>query len=664
MKITPCWQISLLASLAAALILPSNLQGQSDNFDSGVLNPAWLKSEFSPALTTYTFPANGSGNALRLTANPAPPSAPAVAAIYRTNVYTDFYMAVDLTEWGGESKNQAIVLIARYNGLSANNPASGFGIICNYDCNQHGENAGDRRQGQLQINTVAPNFVTSTKAVAEFTLVVGRPHRLIFKGVGTTYTVQAYDLADLTKPLVTLEIDDPTHASGVSGILGFSRQGVTGTVDTTLDNYFAGPSDPNSAIAPAIAHPLAGTPQVMTRTPTNRFFNLYPAANGITFNVQTLTANMIDTAATKLFLNNVDVSSSLAPLPANGTSANFATASGTLAPNAIYNARIEVQDVAGTLKSTNMFWFDTLTDAYLQSGGPVKTIEAEDYNYNNGQFQTDPIPVSGFTTAPAQVGGSGVGYLDLTGTPGVDYFDLGTSIGSGLPPDFRLNDFVGTQQGQGELQTTAGGLVVFNDNQRAQYKAADVPEYQVRRFDPTEWMNYTRVFANTNYNVYLRVGSFAPTTASLDQVTSDPTVSNQTTAPLGVFNIPNGVMRSNYRFVPLMVDGTNAVVSLSGTNTVRLTSTGTAARDIRKMNPNYILFVPAQAPVAPSIVLVSSGTVNGTYTTAAGASVNTSTKTITVPLSGEAQYYGIQSGTAVTITGISRSGGNIVITYN
>ena len=186
MKITPCWQISLLASLAAALILPSNLQGQSDNFDSGVLNPAWLKSEFSPALTTYTFPANGSGNALRLTANPAPPSAPAVAAIYRTNVYTDFYMAVDLTEWGGESKNQAIVLIARYNGLSANNPASGFGIICNYDCNQHGENAGDRRQGQLQINTVAPNFVTSTKAVAEFTLVVGRPHRLIFKGVGTT----------------------------------------------------------------------------------------------------------------------------------------------------------------------------------------------------------------------------------------------------------------------------------------------------------------------------------------------------------------------------------------------------------------------------------------------------------------------------------------------
>ena len=78
-------------------------------------------------------------------------------------------------------------------------------------------------------------------------------------------------------------------------------------------------------------------------------------------------------------------------MPANGSTANFSTAAGTLQANTIYAARIELEDTTGTLKSTNTFWFDTFSDAYVAS---LKTIEIEDYNYSSGLYKLDPIPVS------------------------------------------------------------------------------------------------------------------------------------------------------------------------------------------------------------------------------------------------------------------------------
>lgn len=70
--------------------------------------------------------------------------------------------------------------------------------------------------------------------------------------------------------------------------------------------------------------------------------------------------------------------------------------------------------------------------------------------------------------------------------------------------------------------------------------------------------------------------------------------------------------------------------------------------------------------VTASVMLVSAAVVTGPYTDAAGQSVNLATKTITVPIpnSSSMQFYQIQSGTALTITNITVSGGNVVITYN
>jgi hypothetical protein len=70
------------------------------------------------------------------------------------------------------------------------------------------------------------------------------------------------------------------------------------------------------------------------------------------------------------------------------------------------------------------------------------------------------------------------------------------------------------------------------------------------------------------------------------------------------------------------------------------------------------------APTAVSAILESALVVTGPYTDAAGQSLNVATSTITVPRPNGTRFYRTRSGTAVTITKIAISGGNVVITYN
>ena len=66
---------------------------------------------------------------------------------------------------------------------------------------------------------------------------------------------------------------------------------------------------------------------------------------------------------------------------------------------------------------------------------------------------------------------------------------------------------------------------------------------------------------------------------------------------------------------------------------------------------------------ATTPTLVSAAVVAGPYLDAIGQSLNLVIKTMTVPLSGNTQFYRIRSVTALTITNINISGGNVVITY-
>jgi hypothetical protein len=573
-------------------------------------------------------------------------------------------MAVDIASWPGTDKNQAAVMFARMTDANTGtvvnnqNPANAQGVICNYDASQFGENPGDRRQGRLQINLIAAGFAATTLAIADITFVPGRPYRLVFKGVGWHYTAQAYDWHDLTTPLVTIEADDPalSYPSGACGLLVFSRQGNSGTADLTFDNYYAAPRDSNLAVAPALAHPVAGTPVVDSRIPSARWQNSLNPASSISFTANTYSTNVIDASATKFLLNGVDVSTQLT-LSANGSKISGSLAASVLASNRLYSAEIVVSDLAGTKSATHTFWFDTFSDAYLLSPS-VKVIEAEEYNYNGGSYQLDPIRVSGIDTRGLQVNGAGVGYYDLMGTAGIDFLNHNATADPSYS-DFRTSD---------PVRTKSGGLLGIQDANyptgsdpgsdaiRSQHAASALLEYVVCQTEPGEWLDYTRNFEVAFYAVYLRYASFGATSNELYLVTSDPKQTNQTMTKLGTFAIPNNIRYVNYLYTPLIDDtGAPALVSLDGTNTLRLQIAGTAGEDNHKTMLNYIMLV--QSPVD----VFSSSVVGGPYTREADATVDVSTRTITVPISDSARFYRMSSTVPVSVKSISLYGHNVLL---
>ncbi|PYI84545.1 MAG: hypothetical protein DME26_13060 [Verrucomicrobia bacterium] len=616
--------------------------GQSDDFNDGD-DIGWVRYDpFGTA--TFSFPNDDFGGKAYRVQSAASPNASfgsGRASGFRTNIYDDFYAAVDLAAWDN-TLDQAFGLIFRARNIG---PGTTFGYVLNYDPQQ---SAGGR--GQLQINTVANESpVDPTLATANLTLQPGRLYRLVLTAVGSDFTAQMYDLNDLTFPLVSFRGNDPVYLNGNVGLFNFYRGTLitdpnAGRADSTFDNYSASAFAPVSVASPGTPHPIPHMPQVVDRLPRTDANNFYAYSNGISFTATTLTTNVINTNAIRLYLNGADVSSGLAT---SGTASNLSVTFNGLTSNTVYDARIVLADFAGRV-STNEFTFDTFDESFLDSPG-VKVIEAEDYNYNSGQFQDNPPPA---------------GYYGVVGAPAIDYFDRSTSAGSGAAPEYRATDFVGTQAGTAEEIDIGPGSPVINDTIRQKYALLDLFEYQVRRTEGGEWMNYTRVFSNASYNVYLRVACRAPQVVSLDKVTSDPSQINQSTASLGVFNVPSTGMLLNYRYVPLTdANGALAAVNVSGTNTVRLTLGGPQTNVTQyTMALNYLVFVPV---TVPEIALLSSSDVAGSFTADNSATIDTPSRTITVPLNGNARFYRLRTVAApgLAIRNVRIVGANVVMNY-
>jgi hypothetical protein len=629
---------------------------QSDDFNDSDDN-GWAR--YNPlGGATFSFPGDtfrGAAYRIQSAASPNPSFGPGRASASRTNTYDDFFAAVDLAGWDN-TLNQAFGLIFRAGTIG---PGTTKGYVLNYDPQQA---AGGR--GQLQINAVTNEAqVDPTLAAANPTLQPGRLYRLVLTAVGSDFTAQVYDLNDLTYPLVSFRGSDPTYFNGAVGLFNSYRgNSVTdpsaGRADSTFDNYFASAVAPISVNSPGTPHPIPHMPQVVDRLPRTDANNFYPHTNGISFTATTLTTNRINSNTVRLYLNGADVSPGLAM---SGSASDLSVAFSGLTSNAVYDARIVLGDFAGRV-SANEFTFDTFDETFLDSPG-VKVIEAEDYNYNSGQFRDNPPP-SGLDSAGNPVNGNGAGYFGAVGTPSIDYFDRSTSAGSGATPEYRATDFVGTQAGTAEEIDIGPGSPVINDTIRQKYALLDLFEYQVRRTEGGEWLNYTRNFSNASYNVYLRVACRAAQSVSLDRITSDPTQINQTTTPLGVFNVPNTGMLLNYRYVPLTdASGFPATVNLSGTNTLRLTLGGLQTNVTQyTMALNYMVFVPV---TVPGIALLSSADAAGPFSTDTSATIDTSSRTITVPLGGTARFYRLRTtaAPALTITNVRVAGSSVVMNY-
>ncbi|MBI4657670.1 MAG: hypothetical protein HY735_02270 [Verrucomicrobia bacterium] len=650
-----------LSVLFLLVLFPLRISAQSDDFDDGN-DAGWIR--YSPltllgAPVKFGFPDDGLGGKAYLFEAPAPPIAeagPARALSYRTNVYSDFYAAVDLVGWE-KGLNQAFGFLFRAENI-------GLGTTTGYVLNYNTEQASGGR-GQLQINRVAGERDSGTIGASNITLDLNHRYRLVLVARGSEFTAQIYDLLDLTSPLAGFTVNDSASASGVVGLFNYSRSSAVtdpsaGRAHTIFDNFVVASKAPILPSVPATPHSLENMPQVVDRTPASRS-NFHDATKGIRFLATTLTTNQVNSKAMRLLLNGVDVSSGLS---FSGTPSNLNVSFNGLTPNTAYDARVILEDFSNR-KSTNAWTFDTFTEEFLNSAA-VKVIEIEDYNYGGGRFQDNP-PVSGLTSAGASVNGNGVGYYDQIGIPEIDYFDHSSNVGSGALPEYRLSDFTGTQAGSVESGTGGQENPIQNDTRRQKYSARDLPEYQVARTEGGEWLNYTRNFAGGDYRMYLRVAARAPQPVLLERVTSDPAKPNQTTVPLGTFQVPNLGLMVNYRYVSLTDSfGRPAVVSLSGLQTLRLAMGGPQENATQyTMSLNYLLLVPASV-AAPNIRLESAPSVLGPYETESTAT-RPDEGTFETGIMGPMRFYRLWSSSPATqsfrITSLQTSGGKVVVKY-
>lgn len=636
--------------------------GQTENFNDGN-DDGWI--HFAPLEafgfpSTFSFPEDGLGGKAYRIQSSAPTIAlfgPARAGSRVSTAYSDFTAAVDLVDWDN-SLDQSIGFLFRTENLGI---GSTIGYSMNYNTQQISGGP-----GQIQFNIVTAEVPSGAIRFADLSLDPERDYRFVLNAQGKQLTGRVYDLLDLTSPLVTFSVENSVYAQGEAGIFNFYAGMATvdpaaGRTDSTFDNYTAA-ADPVSVPEPATPRGIPNWPQPIELTPLNRT-TFHPAELGIQFTATTLSDETVLPENVSVFLNGRDMSNSV---NFADTDSGFAVHVGSLSPNTVYDAAILLENATG-IRSTTEWTFDTFSEDFLETDD-VKVIEAEDYNFGSGQFINEPLP-SGRSTDSTKVN-AGSGYLDRIGEPGVDYFDHSEEDGSGETPAYRFLDFVGTQAGSSEIGAidTFGGLdSPINDVIRQRLAILNLPEYQVRGTEGGEWLNYTQEFTEHAYNVFLRVAARASQQVFLDEVTSDPSIPNQTTSRLGVFEVPNLGMITNYRFVPLTDEnGERLTLKLSGTTTLRLTLDGEPQlRTQGTMALNYMMFVPVESETTGDIIVESAQTVNGPF--AVETTAVFSSDSVSIPISENARFFRFglspERANSFTILAVESANQNLVVRF-
>jgi len=304
--------------------------------------------------------------------------------------------------------------------------------------------------------------------------------------------------------------------------------------------------------------------------------NLQPT-NGAAFLPATTEIRFISQSQTNIpvenisvLLNGVDRSSELV---ITGSLQNREVKLSNLSSNMSYHAQITVTDAGGASKKATLD-FNTFSEGVI-------FIEAEDYNFDGGQFINNPA----LSSVPASDN-----YLDRMSIQGIDRYIITNSAG---PKLYRIGDGVATSYS-----------VDFQRKNFADAHALDpaIEDYYVGWLN-FAWLNYTRVFPSGVYQVFARLAdpSRNQFDATLSAVTAGATTPDQTVFPLGTLRLSATGGSQVYAFVQLAdCFGKPAPLFLQGQKTLRFT-----LADPRTCNFNYLMFVPSQAPAAAYVSSVS-----------------------------------------------------------
>ena len=329
-----------------------------------------------------------------------------------------------------------------------------------------------------------------------------------------------------------------------------------------------------------VALPSGGLPPAIQTPIAVPFGNVFLGTN-ITFTVSSISST-IATNNVQILLNGVPASATF-----TGNNTNWNVSIPVPLKNQIQTLVVNAKDAYGLTNSITES-FDTFSQNNYM-------FEAEDFDFNGGQFIDNPIPTgtipyaAGSYTATNSYFFYPAGNSDNAAIFGEDLTTPGTAGGENF--QYRPAELAGTQVATDFLRqkfyvTNGVTVTIFSD-------------FNVGWWNPGEWLNYTRTFPTNTYNVYGRLASGGAYSGdSLSLVTSGVGTPTQTTMLLGTFSDPNANGWGNWHWVPLLnTNGQLAVVSLGGVETLQA-QTGLAG-----LNANYYMLVPAV--VAPQAVHLS-----------------------------------------------------------
>lgn len=288
--------------------------------------------------------------------------------------------------------------------------------------------------------------------------------------------------------------------------------------------------------------------------------SLLQATNKLVFNA--ISSSGFNLTNISLVLNNVNVSAGLSFVTNGtaGTSTNVTVSYTGLPQQSINTAVMTATDALG-LTGTASVTFDTFDANNF-------VVKAEEFDYGNGSFIDNPVYTN---VAEAD------SYFGLDSVEGVDTHKGGTAGVGNDVNDYRATDGAGTR--------TQTPLAVGELPSPTRFGNGVIPCHMVGNWSSGEWQNYTKTFPAGNYNVYARLTTSSGSTINLDQITAGQGTANQTLSRLGQFTYTGS---GAFQWVPLLQNGSLAVVNLSGQNTVRATTGGGA-------NADFYMLVPANS---------------------------------------------------------------------
>jgi hypothetical protein len=392
-------------------------------------------------------------------------------------------------------------------------------------------------------------------------------------GTSTWFQYQVASACDLSQPVSTGDPYFTTYA-----VTGSVSQLVAPLGTTAVRYRYAflqvgkegGSAFLDNAVLDQISGPIS--PAITNLFPVNTMIFVNPA-DGISFNVSSPSGFTINNSAIGLVVNGVDVSGSLA---ISGSSSNKSVSYHGLQSNTVYSASITVTDAFNLTVSTSTSFETTWAGI-----PPVSYLwEAEDWDFNGGMYIDNPdlCSASGDTNC----------YFGTVGTEGMDEHNT-----SGKSGPYRPDDPMGTAPS--------------GDSLRKNLLETDRTDYCINPFNGGEWLNYTRDWSNGTYWVVGRLSTDIGFNGTLTLSTVNP---DTTTTDLGTFTINGGLGWSTFENIYLQdADGNNALVTLNGKQTLRVTSGG-------NLLANFFMLVAAQADLPLLSNVYPTGTHPFEYTNA------------------------------------------------